>query len=45
MREKSSKPARPYSQMRAFQSALTDSGLGDLGFKGPKYTWCNGRGG
>jgi hypothetical protein len=33
MREKSSKPARPYSQMRAFQSALTDSGLGDLGFK------------
>jgi hypothetical protein len=30
--------------MRAFQSALTDSGLGDLGFKGPEYTWCNGKG-
>jgi hypothetical protein len=45
MGKKSSKAARPYAQMRAFQSALTDSGLGDLGFKGPKYTWCNGRGG
>jgi hypothetical protein len=45
MGEKSSRAARPYSQMRAFQCALNDSGLADLGFKGPKFTWCNGRGG
>jgi hypothetical protein len=29
--------------MRAFQSALDDCNLADLGFSGPKYTWCNGR--
>jgi hypothetical protein len=43
MGEKTSKAARSYSQIRAFQCALSDSGLGDLGFKGPKFTWCNGR--
>jgi hypothetical protein len=43
MGEKTSKAARSYSQIRAFQSALSDSGLGDLGYKGPKFTWCNGR--
>jgi hypothetical protein len=37
MGEKSSRAARPYSQMRAFQCALNDSGLADLGFKGPKF--------
>jgi hypothetical protein len=30
-------------QMIDFQEALEDSHLCDLGFKGPKYTWNNGR--
>jgi hypothetical protein len=43
--EKSNHKIRPSSQMKAFQKALSDSRLGDLGFVGPKFTWCNGRGG
>jgi len=31
--------------MKPFQRALSDSQLGDLGFVGPKFTWCDGRGG
>jgi len=41
--EKTTSSIRPYQQMRAFQSALEDCNLADLGFSGPKYTWCNGR--
>ena len=29
--------------MEAFQNTLVDCGLADMGFKGPKFTWCNGR--
>lgn len=36
---------RRMSQMQDFRLALGDCKLSDLGFKGPKYTWCNGRGG
>lgn len=43
--EKSSSTPRPPSQMLAFRKALEDSQLMDLGFRGPKYTWCNGRSG
>ncbi|XP_062174673.1 uncharacterized protein LOC133879886 [Alnus glutinosa] len=41
--EKSSNIVRPRSQMKAFQSALEDCSIADLGFHGPKFTWCNGR--
>jgi hypothetical protein len=41
--EKTSSSICPYHQMRAFQLALEDCNLSDLGFSGPKYTWCNGR--
>ena len=27
--------------MEAFRQALDDSGLTDLGFQGPKFTWAN----
>jgi len=43
--EKLSGPPRPYSQMASFQRALEDSGLNDLGFCGPQFTWCNDRSG
>lgn len=26
-----------------FRNVLDDCGLSDLGFSGPKFTWCNGR--
>jgi hypothetical protein len=29
--------------MGAFQNALTDCRLMDMGYVGPKFTWCNGR--
>jgi hypothetical protein len=32
---------RPNSQMKKFQSVLTECELSDLGFRGPKYTWSN----
>ncbi len=41
--EKTSNSIRPRSQMQAFQSALGDCNLADLGFRGPKFTWWNGR--
>jgi hypothetical protein len=41
--EKSSKAARPSSQMASFRKALEDYNLIDLGFVGPKFTWWNGR--
>jgi hypothetical protein len=31
--------------MFAFQQALDESGLADLGFSRPRFTWCNGRSG
>jgi len=43
--EKYSSTTRPPNQMRAFKEALEDGGLSDLGFSGPKFTWCNGRSG
>jgi exonuclease III len=41
--EKSSRSARPCSQMRAFQQALADCRLMDMDYAGPKFTRCNGR--
>jgi hypothetical protein len=41
--EKRGTTARSLSQMEAFQATLEDSQLCDLGFRGPKYTWNNGR--
>jgi endonuclease/exonuclease/phosphatase family metal-dependent hydrolase len=32
---------RSNSQMGAFRQALDDCGLTDLGYRGPKFTWCN----
>jgi hypothetical protein len=29
--------------MEAFQNTLASCGLSDLGYKGPKFTWSNGR--
>jgi len=43
--EKSSVSRRSQKQMSLFQSALRDCNLWDLGFKGQKYTWSNGRDG
>ncbi|XP_042969143.1 uncharacterized protein LOC122301839 [Carya illinoinensis] len=34
---------RPYSQMEAFRISMEWCGLSDLGFVGPKFTWCNNR--
>jgi hypothetical protein len=34
---------RQMSLMENFQNILEDCGLSDLGFRGPKYTWNNGR--
>jgi hypothetical protein len=34
---------RPLKQMRGFQMALEDCHLSDLGFRGPLFTWSNGR--
>jgi len=41
--EKSSKSSRLRAQMGSFQNALTDCRLMDMGYIGPKFTWCNGR--
>lgn len=41
--EKSSCSKRSQLQMSLFQSALRDCNLWDLGFKGQKFTWSNGR--
>jgi hypothetical protein len=43
--EKSSSTIQPPIQMRGFRAALEDGCLSDLGFSGPKFTWCNGRSG
>jgi hypothetical protein len=34
---------RSNSQMNAFRQALEDCDLTDLGYRGPKFTWCNFR--
>lgn len=41
--EKKGGRSRNLSQMDSFLSALVDCNLGDLGFKGSKYTWRNKR--
>uniref|UniRef100_A0A2N9EM59 Reverse transcriptase domain-containing protein n=1 Tax=Fagus sylvatica TaxID=28930 RepID=A0A2N9EM59_FAGSY len=33
--------SRPQRQMRIFREALSDCRLEDLGYQGPKFTWCN----
>ncbi|XP_050242088.1 uncharacterized protein LOC126691051 [Quercus robur] len=34
---------RDVDQMREFRESLSRCGLIDLGFVGPRFTWCNGR--
>jgi hypothetical protein len=41
--EKSSSSRRSKKQMDLFQSTLRECNLWDLGYKGQKYTWTNGR--
>jgi hypothetical protein len=41
--ETSSIAVRPQKQMRDFQMVLEDCHLSDLGFRGPLFTWSNGR--
>jgi hypothetical protein len=33
--------SRPQRQMKIFREALDDCRLEDLGYQGPKFTWCN----
>ncbi|XP_075665859.1 uncharacterized protein LOC142635608 [Castanea sativa] len=35
---------RPCKQMEDFRDVLDECGFQDLGFKGNKFTWCNGQG-
>lgn len=42
--EKRGGTIRNASQMERFRNAIEDCNLGDLGYIGSKYTWCNGRG-
>ena len=39
--EKLGMRSRPQNQMRSFREALSDCRLEDLGYQGPKFTWCN----
>ncbi|XP_062100654.1 uncharacterized protein LOC133806581 [Humulus lupulus] len=39
--EKDGATTRPNYLMRNFKQALSDCDLIDLGFSGPKFTWCN----
>lgn len=41
--EKLSWKDRDAEQMSAFRETLSRCGLFDLGFVGPRFTWCNGR--
>jgi exonuclease III len=41
MEEKRGGSERHRTQMRAFQQALEECSLSDLGYSGPKYTWQN----
>ena len=41
--EKSGGKERDAGQMREFREVLSRCGLSDLGFVGPRFTWCNGR--
>ncbi|KAL5745800.1 hypothetical protein ACOSP7_026946 [Xanthoceras sorbifolium] len=43
MEEKKGGVDRLYSLITNFRSALVDCDLGDLGFRGDCFTWCNGR--
>jgi len=43
--EKSSQSSRSRRQMMLFQNTLRDCYLWDLGYKGQKFTWSNGRDG
>ncbi|KAF5449841.1 hypothetical protein F2P56_030246 [Juglans regia] len=33
----------PYAQLENFRAVMEDCALQDLGFQGPRFTWCNGR--
>ena len=39
--EKLGNRSRPQRQMKIFRDALDDCRLEDLGYQGPKFTWCN----
>jgi len=41
--EKSSSSYRSPRQMQEFKKVLEDCQLLDLGYEGPRFTWCNGR--
>jgi hypothetical protein len=41
--EKDGAALRRNSQINNFRMALEDCDLSDLGFSGPRYTWCNNR--
>jgi hypothetical protein len=41
--EKSSSSYKPPRQMQEFKKVLEDCQLLDLGFEGPRFTWCNDR--
>jgi hypothetical protein len=43
--EKSNSSYRPPRQMLEFKQGLADGNLADLGFVGPKFTWCNDQSG
>jgi hypothetical protein len=42
--EKLGNRGRTHGLMQNFREALSDSGLLDLGYSGPKFTWCNMQG-
>ena len=35
--------SQPFNQIAEFARVMDDYSLIDLGYKGPKYTWCNRR--
>ncbi|KAL0367264.1 UNVERIFIED_CONTAM: putative mitochondrial protein [Sesamum radiatum] len=41
--EKESLTPTPPAQIREFRKTIEDVGLMDLGYVGPKFTWCNNR--
>ena len=41
--EKWGGPERPQQQMEGFRRVVNGCGFIDLGYEGPKFTWCNQR--
>ena len=35
--------SHPYTQIVEFHRTINDCSLLDLGFEGPRFTWCNNR--